>query len=75
MQAYARRNKACYSGIYEQVAEGKAEKLHEILSAHRRDLAHILPECERMNQSLYSNAIDYYQISNIEFNHGEHRWK
>ena len=28
-----------------------------------------------MNQYLYSNAVDYYQMSNIEFNHGEHRWK
>lgn len=55
-----RGNKACHSGIYEQEAEGKAEKLHEILSAHRRDLAYILPECERMNRSLYSNAIEYY---------------
>lgn len=41
VQAYARRNKTCHSGIYEQEAEGKLEKLHEILSAHRRDLAHI----------------------------------
>lgn len=75
VKAYASRNKACHSGIYEQEEKGNAEKLEEILRAHRRDLAHILPECEQMNQSLYSNAIDYYQNSNIVFNHVNQRWQ
>lgn len=47
VQAYARGDKTCHSGTYEQEAEEKAEKLHKILRAHRRGLAHILPECEQ----------------------------
>lgn len=75
VKAYARRNKACHSGIYEQEEKGNAEKLEELLGAHRRDLAHILPECERMNQSLYSNTIDYYQNSNIVFDDVNQLWQ
>lgn len=75
VKAYARRNKACHLGIYELEEKRNAQKLEEMLRAHRQDLADILPECERMNQSLYSNAIDYYQNSNIEMNHLEGRWQ
>lgn len=71
VQAYARRNKACHSGIYEQEAERNAEKLHEISSVRRRDLAYIIPEY-KTDESLFINAIDNYQRSNIE---GERRWK
>lgn len=76
VKAYARRNRACHSGIYELEEKRNAQKLEEMLRAHRQDLADILPECELMNQSLYSNAIDYYQNSNIEMqNDLEGRWQ
>ena len=75
VKAYAKRNKACHSGICELEGKRDAQMLEEMLRAHRQDLADILPEYERMNKSLYSNAIDYYQNSNIEMNHLEGRWQ